>query len=65
MTEKAPITIGLTATQAKNLKEFIEFNLFQNIRDDSDIDGIGWLCDMCGIYKSLEDAEKALKGVEG
>ena len=47
------VVISLTITQAKNLAEFIEMNLMDVIRNDTDIDGIGWLCDMCDIYRKV------------
>ena len=47
------VVISLTITQAKNLAEFIEMNIFDVIRNDTEIDGIGWLCDMCDIYRKV------------
>lgn len=47
------VVVSLTITQAKNLAEFIEMNLMDVIRNDTDIDGIGWLCDMCDIYRKV------------
>ena len=34
--------IDLTESQTKNLSDFIEFNIFEYIRNDVDIDNIYW-----------------------
>lgn len=51
---KIKCRLTFTLTQVKNLAEFLELNFIQSIRDDTDIDNIDYLCDMCGIYKELK-----------
>ena len=46
--------IDLTETQCKNLCDFIEFNIFEYIRNDTDIDNIDWIVDMMEAYKKLK-----------
>lgn len=50
------MTIELTKLQCENLAEFIELNIFNMIRDDTDIDGIGWLADIMDAYNKLRTA---------
>ena len=47
--------LNFTLSQVKNLAEFLEFNLIDNIRVDTDIDNINYLVDMCEIYKKLQE----------
>lgn len=46
--------IDLTESQCKNLCDFIEFNVFDYIRNDTDIDNIDWIVDMMEAYKKLK-----------
>lgn len=46
--------VDLTKSQCKNLCYFIEFNIFDYIRNDPDIDNIDWLVDMMGAYQKLK-----------
>ena len=46
--------IDLTESQCKNIAEFIELNIFDYIRNDTDIDNIYWLIDMIGAYQKLK-----------
>ena len=46
--------IDLTESQCKNLCDFIEFNIFEYIRNDRDIDNIGWLIEIIGAYQKLK-----------
>ena len=46
--------IDLTESQCKNLCDFIEFNIFECIRNDKDIDNIDWLVDMMVAYQKLK-----------
>ena len=48
--------IELTKSQCENLAEFIDLNIFSMIRDDTDIDSIGWLSDIMDAYKKLQMA---------
>ena len=47
--------VDLTESQCRNLCEFIEFNIFEYIRNDTDIDNIEWLIDMIEAYQKLKD----------
>lgn len=47
--------INLTESQCKNLSGFIEFNIFDYIRNDVDIDNIDWLVDMMEAYQKLRE----------
>ena len=54
--------IELSKSQCKNIAEFMEWDIFEAIRNDTDIDNIDWLVDMCNAYEILrkagnEDAE--------
>lgn len=46
--------IDLTESQCRNLCDFIECNIFENIRDDTEIDNIGWLIEIIGAYQKLK-----------
>ena len=43
----------LTISEARNLIEFIEMNLFDHIRNDTEIDNIYWLIEMVHVYEKL------------
>ena len=45
--------IDLTKNQCRDLADFIEYNIFYVIRDDTGIDNIGWLIDIVDAYKKL------------
>ena len=54
--------IELSKRQCKNMADFMEWDIFEVIRNDTDIDNIDWLVDMCKAYETLrkvgnEDAE--------
>ena len=53
--------VSLTKSQINNLAEFIQINIFDNIRNDTDIDGMGWLCDMCEAYTKLREIEGSIE----
>lgn len=57
------MTIELSKSQITNLADFIEFELIEQIRNDTDIDNINYLVDMCEAYKVLREAEEQLKEV--
>ena len=46
--------IDLTESQCKNLCDFIEVNIFEYIRNDTEIDNINWLIDMMETYQKLK-----------
>lgn len=47
--------IDLTKSQCKNLAEIIQSNIFDIIRNDTDIDNIEWLVDIVEAYKKLRE----------
>lgn len=47
--------IDLTKSQCKNLAEIIQWNIFDIIRNDTDIDNIDWLVDIAEAYKKLKE----------
>ena len=51
--------IEITKNEAESLMEFIEANIFDNIRVDEEIDSIEWLCNVTSVY------QKCQAGVEG
>jgi hypothetical protein len=48
--------IELTKAQIKALAENLEFCLFEQIRNDPEIDNINWLIAQCDTYKRLAEA---------
>lgn len=54
-------TIELTEVQAKDLADFISWDLFYQIREDTEIDSIEWLCSMCDLYKALNEVAEQFK----
>lgn len=48
--------LRLSESEAMNLADFIEENLFDAIRTNTDIDNFYWLCDMTSAYKKLREA---------
>ena len=46
--------VELTKSQAINMAEFIEYNIFDVVRNDTDIENINWLLEMCDVYKVLK-----------
>ena len=50
--------LKLTDSQVENLKDFIEIEFIQSIRNDDAIDNIGYLIDMCDIYKQLTEQKE-------
>lgn len=54
--------IDLTLSQINNLMDFIEFEFVPSIKNDPEDINIGYLVDMCDIYKKLLEAkEKAME----
>lgn len=51
-------TVELTKTQCKNLADFIQFNIFDEIRNDPEIDNPYWLIEMMDAFQKLEEASK-------
>lgn len=49
------MTIKLTNSQVENLMEFFELEFIDFIRNDTYIDNMDYLVDMCEIYKKLKE----------
>lgn len=47
--------IELTNSQVDNLMEFFEFEFIDSIRNNTDVDNMNYLVDMCEIYKKLKE----------
>lgn len=56
--------VELTKSQCLNLAEFIEFSFIDSIRNDTDVDNMNYLVDMCDAYRVLT-AAAGLEGDEG
>lgn len=56
--------VDLTESQCENLCDFIEFNIFEYIRNDTDIDNIDWLVDMMKAYQKLKEWNTTSKIIE-
>lgn len=52
------VTVRLKKSQCKNVADFIEFGLIEQIRVDEGIDSIIWIEDMIGAMRTLEAAAK-------
>ena len=48
--------VELTKSQVRNLAEFIEYNILDVVRNDTDIENVDWLVEMCEAYKILKQA---------
>lgn len=46
--------IEITKEEAASLKDLIELNLFNVIRNDVEVDSMRWLCNIVAIYKKCE-----------
>ena len=53
------IAVRLTKSQCVNVAEFIELHILDVIRNDTDIDSIGWIEDIIGAMRALEEGAKA------
>ena len=49
--------LELTRSQCKNIAELIELNIFDYIRNDTEIDNMEWLCDMADAWKKMKEAD--------
>lgn len=45
--------IEITKGEAESLIDLIEGGLFDIIRNDTDIDSMRWLCNICSVYNKL------------
>ena len=57
------VTLELHEADAMELAEFIEYEIFNHIRNDNEIDNIQWLCLMCDIWRKLYGTEAAGLGL--
>lgn len=48
--------IELTKGEVGSLMDFIEFNIFNVIRNDEEIDSVTWLDNMISIYRKCKEA---------
>ena len=46
--------VELTREECIAIHDFIELNLFENIRNDNEIDNMNWLILMVGIYEKTK-----------
>lgn len=46
--------IEITKDEAVALIDLIELNIFDIIRNDENIDGVDWLCNVMSIYKKCK-----------
>ena len=54
--------IELSESQCRNLADFIEMHFIDSIRNDTDIDNINYVVDMCKAYEILKKALETMKG---
>ena len=47
--------LNLSFSQVENLAEFFEFYFIDSIRNDTDVDNINYVVDMCNIYAKLKE----------
>ena len=52
------VAVRLKRSQCKNVADFIDFGLIEQIRDDESIDNISWIEDIIGAMRVLEEAAK-------
>ena len=50
------IHVFLTRSQIANLVEFFEMAFIPYVRDDTEIDNMGYLVDMSDAYRTLKDS---------
>lgn len=48
--------IEINTMEAETLVDFIEINIFQIIREDTEIDNMNWLVNMVNIYLKCKEA---------
>lgn len=56
MADKKRFSFEFSEGEVIGLIDFFETNLFDAIRNDTEIDSINWLCNMTNIYKKLKEA---------
>lgn len=55
MDDVTHFSIDFTKGEVIGLVDFLECNIFDAIRNDTDIDSIVWLCNMTNVYKKLKE----------
>lgn len=50
--------VTLDKDEARNVAEMIESYIFNEIRADTDIDNINWLCGMVHVYEKCRAGQK-------
>ena len=58
------LKIELTKSQVENLIDFFQFNFIDTIRNDTDIDNIEYVCDMCNTYQTLKECVRGADNAE-
>lgn len=62
MAEKNKFTFEFTEGEVIGLIDFFESNIFDAIRNDTDIDSIVWLCNITNVYKKLKETGVEVDG---
>lgn len=64
MNETKPdmVELKLSRTQCKNVAEFIQYGLLDEIRRDENIDNLQWVEDMIGAMHALQQASMSGTG---
>lgn len=55
---------SISYEEAISLADFIQFNFIESIRNDTDIDSMGYITNICSVYQKCQDiilAEKESK----
>lgn len=58
MAIKQDVLIKMSVAQSEALADFIEDNIFQTIRNDTEINNIAWLYDMCKLWERLKNPKE-------
>ena len=51
-------TIQLTSPQLEDLADFIQYEFIDSIRSNEKTDNIYYLCNICDVFRKLEEARK-------
>lgn len=50
--------VKITSSEAASLRDFIEFNLIDAIRNDADIDSLLWVYNILNVYRKCGGLEE-------
>lgn len=50
--------VKITSSEATSLRDFIEFNLLDAIRNDGDIDSLLWVYNILNVYRKCGGLEE-------